>query len=126
MATVRKPRLLDIDGDLGDAPLGSHGAEEFFQHGQEQFGHAFATAAEATKTAFEASKNIQEEFLTFWQQRFQYNTDASTKLMQCKTLPDLFSVQQDWAKQATEQYNSYLKRSMEILQSSFMPHKGDE
>jgi hypothetical protein len=115
MATVRKPRLIDEIGDERiDHPEGFNPADA-----AEAFKTAFAGAGDAARQAAETGRALQEEATQFWQQRVQANTETMSQFLKCKTLPEFMETQQAWAKEATDQYTTYLTRMFGVMQSAF-------
>lgn len=125
MAQVRKPRLLDVDGDqeIQEAP----GFEAFekavddIRKFQAPFAEAFN---EAGKRYVAAGQEAQEEWMNFWKQRLQHNSEIAEQFAKCKTPSDFFELQQDWSRVATEQYGSYLSRLTQIMRET-MAHGFD-
>lgn len=100
-----------------DEPVGAFGAQvngamaEAFSKGASIYGRGFAT--------------LQKEGLRFAQQRLEENMKAAEALGACKSLPDLFAVQQRWFADMTRAYSEEWQRYGELM-SEVMHEVGDE
>jgi molybdopterin-guanine dinucleotide biosynthesis protein A len=115
MAQIRKPRLIETEGedriDQPDMPFATGDIPEALTQ-------AFAGAGEAARQAIETGRTFQEEATAFYQQRLQSNSEAATQFLKCRTWPEMLDTQQAWAKTAADQYSAYLNRMFSLMQAS--------
>ena len=115
MAPVRKPRLIDTDGDENISAPDDHVSES---DPTQTFTQALSGAGDMSRQILATGKIVQEELVAFCQQRFQSNAEATAQIMKSKTFPELLAAQQSWAKNATDQYTSYMTRMTGLVQSA--------
>jgi hypothetical protein len=76
------------------------------------------TASEAYQSYIKAMMSISEAVLAFATARMQMNVRASEELMRCRALPDAMRVQQDWLREASDQYMSEASKIVDIATQS--------
>lgn len=77
---------------------------------------------EATSEAFQsymkALMSISEALLSFATSRIQCNLRTSEELMRCRALPDAMRVQQEWLREASDQYINEATKIVDIATQS--------
>jgi hypothetical protein len=77
---------------------------------------------EATSEAFQsymkAMMSISEALLSFATSRIQCNLRTSEELMRCRALPDAMRVQQEWLREASDQYINEATKIVDIATQS--------
>lgn len=72
------------------------------------------SVAAASQSYLNALTELNEELMGFANRRLASTTEAQNSLKDCKTWEEAIQVQQDWMRDAGEQYSEELQRLMEL------------
>lgn len=75
-------------------------------------------ASEAYQSYIKAMMSISEAMLSFATARIQMNVRTSEELMRCRAIPDAVRVQQDWLREASDQYMTEATKLVDIATQS--------
>ncbi len=76
------------------------------------------TAAEAFQGYIKAVMSISEAMISFATARMQMNVRTSEELMRCRAIPDAVRVQQEWMREASDQYMTEATKLVDIATQS--------
>jgi hypothetical protein len=76
------------------------------------------TTSEAYQSYIKSIMSLSEAFLSFATARMQSNVRASEELMRCRAVPDALRVQQEWLREASDQYMSEATKLVDIATQS--------
>ncbi len=70
--------------------------------------------ARACQASFQGWASMNSEVADFMAKRFKLDAELSASLARCETWEDAVTLQQDWARQAAENYADEANRLMEL------------